>query len=94
MRKFYVALLLLFSCFFKSYAQNVSSYTFSQSNGAYSAITGGTLIKNTSTTSIDDDTYTNLDIGFTFSYAGVSSTGGRELQAVQKSLRDNADVAL
>jgi len=28
------------------------------------------------------------------SYAGVSSTGGRELQAVQKSLRDNADVAL
>jgi peptidyl-prolyl cis-trans isomerase D len=28
------------------------------------------------------------------SYAGVSSTGGRELQAVQKSLRESADIKL
>ncbi len=52
----------------------VASYTFSQSSGTYTPITGGTLIKNTGTTSIDDDVYTNLDIGFTFNYNGTDYT--------------------
>jgi len=74
MRKIYSLLLVGLLAAFSGYAQNVSSYAFSSnSSGSYSPITGGTLIKNTSTTSIDDDVYNNLDIGFTFSYAGTST---------------------
>jgi hypothetical protein len=52
----------------------VSTYVFSQSNGVYTPITGGTVLQNTGTTSIDDDTYPNLDIGFTFNYTDVNYT--------------------
>jgi hypothetical protein len=52
----------------------VSAYAFTQSNEVYTPITGGILLQNTGTASIDDDTYPNLDIGFTFNYADVNYT--------------------
>ena len=53
----------------------VSAYTFSQTSGTYTPITGGTLIQSTSTTaSIDDNVYTALNIGFNFNYAGTDYT--------------------
>jgi len=52
----------------------VNAYAFTQSNGVYTPITGGTVLQNTGTTSIDEETYPNLDIGFTFNYADVNYT--------------------
>lgn len=46
----------------------VTSYTFSQSSGTYTPITGGTTLgMNTN----DDDNFNNLPIGFYFFYKGV-----------------------
>lgn len=56
-------------------SSQVSDYTFVQSSGVYTPITGGTLLQSTSTTSsIDDDNFLNLDIGFNFVYTGVTYT--------------------
>lgn len=56
-------------------SSQVSDYTFAQSSGVYTPITGGTLLQSTSTTSsIDDDNFLNLDIGFNFVYSGVTYT--------------------
>ncbi|MCW3103351.1 MAG: hypothetical protein JWO09_1791 [Bacteroidetes bacterium] len=64
---------LLLMCFLlgaASFAQ-VSTYTFSSSAGTYTPITGGTVI--TSGTS-DDNTFGAMNIGFPFTYNGVSYT--------------------
>jgi hypothetical protein len=52
----------------------VSEYAFAQSGGVYTPITGGTLLQSTTSTSIDDNTYLDLDIGFSFAYAGTNYT--------------------
>jgi hypothetical protein len=54
----------------------VSSYTFSQSAGTYAAITGGTVYNSgTSTAYIGTvQGWSNLDIGFTFTYNGSANT--------------------
>lgn len=57
-------LIALFSFFYSAQAQ-VSAYTFSQNNTAYSAITGGTVH---GTGTIDDNNYNNIALGFTFTY--------------------------
>jgi hypothetical protein len=49
----------------------VSTYTFTQASGTYSAISGGTTL---GTTSNDDEIWGNLSIGFTFSFNGVAYT--------------------
>ncbi|PKP16757.1 MAG: hypothetical protein CVU07_05875, partial [Bacteroidetes bacterium HGW-Bacteroidetes-23] len=55
-----------------STAQVATTYTFSQSSGSYSEISGGTLVEaqtsNTGATSLDDNTYTLAagTIPFTF----------------------------
>ncbi len=53
------------------FAQTVSTYSFSQSSGTYSEITGGTSYASNSTTTIDAEVYGNLPIGFTFKYNGT-----------------------
>lgn len=54
-----------------SFAQ-VSSYTFAQSNGTYTPITGGTLHG----TAVDDNNY-NFTLPFTFTYNGTGYTVAR-----------------
>ena len=49
----------------------VSSYTFSQSAGAYVAIGAGTVLGDTTN---DDDTFNGLNIGFTFYFNGTPYT--------------------
>lgn len=53
-----------------SYGQ-VSSYSFSQSTGTYTAITGGTVFSSTVATTFDSEVWGNLPIGFTFNYNGT-----------------------
>uniref|UniRef100_UPI00054EF91B GEVED domain-containing protein n=1 Tax=Flavobacterium filum TaxID=370974 RepID=UPI00054EF91B len=50
----------------------VANYTFSQTTGTYTPITGGTNNASTTTAAIDDNVYSNLPIGFTFSYNGLN----------------------
>ncbi len=58
----------------RMYAQ-VSAYSFTQSSGTYTPITGGTLIQSPSTTaSLDENVFNALPIGFTFNYAGTNYT--------------------
>ena len=53
-------------------AQTVAGgYAFSQQTGTYTEITGGTVL---GSGEIDDNSYTNQAIGFTFVYNGVSYT--------------------
>ncbi len=50
----------------------VSGYTFAQTSGAYTEITGGTL--HGSGTTVDDNNYNAVNIGFTFTYDGANYT--------------------
>lgn len=52
----------------------VSAYTFSQSSGTYTPITGGTVVVAASATGADDFVYTAQPIGFTFNYNGTNYT--------------------
>lgn len=54
-----------------SKAQSAASYIFSQSNGSYSAVSGGTTIFSGSW---DDNTSNSRSIGFTFRYCGTNYT--------------------
>jgi hypothetical protein len=67
-----VAFLLLGTA--NTWSQNVSSYTFSSSSGSYTPIVGGTNYPSTTGGVLDDNSYSNLSIGFTFSYAGTNYT--------------------
>jgi len=51
--------------------QTVSVYTFSQSSGTFTAITGGTVL---GTGAFDDNVYANNPIGFTFLFRNVAYT--------------------
>lgn len=51
-----------------SSAQVATNYTFSQTNGTFSAITGGTVVGGPMD---DDNAYGNLEIGFQFKYNGA-----------------------
>lgn len=64
-------LVTVLNFYFRSEAQ-VSSYTFSQSSGTYTPITGGTVIA--SGAAVDDDNYNALPIGFNFNYNGTVYT--------------------
>jgi hypothetical protein len=68
MRQIYM---LLFFCGISLMAQSqtASQYTFSQSTGTYSPITGTTIWS-----TWDDNTITGLPIGFTFNYCGINYT--------------------
>ncbi|MCX6303729.1 MAG: choice-of-anchor J domain-containing protein [Bacteroidetes bacterium] len=68
MRKLFTLLIALMLWAGSSWAQ-VSAYSFAQSSGTYTAITG-----TASTASGDDGTQSSLPIGFTFTYNGVSHT--------------------
>jgi len=81
MKKNYFLVALFFCLFQLSHGQNLSQYTFSQSNSTYTAITGGTMLG--STTSDDQRfldpavpvgaanfTGVGLPIGFNFTYNG------------------------
>lgn len=50
----------------------VSTYSFSQFGGTYTPITGGTV--HGTGTSVDDNNYNAVNIGFTFNYDGVAYT--------------------
>ena len=53
----------------------VSGYSFAQSSGTYTAITGGTVAaSSTVATTLDFASFSNLPIGFTFNYNGVNYT--------------------
>jgi hypothetical protein len=52
----------------------VANYTFSQSVGTYSAISGGTAITPSGTTYFDDNSYGSLNIGFNFNWRGTVFT--------------------
>ncbi|MBK7525180.1 MAG: hypothetical protein IPI53_13810 [Saprospiraceae bacterium] len=49
----------------------VANYSFSQSTGTYTPITGGTVFSSTLSTTLDSEVYGNLPIGFTFNYNGT-----------------------
>jgi subtilisin-like proprotein convertase family protein len=83
MRKIYIALLSLFTLFFfstKSSGQ-VSTYIFSQTSGAYTPITGGTVVAtataNAGAAALDDVNFTlpAATIPFTFTFNGIGYTG-------------------
>jgi subtilisin-like proprotein convertase family protein len=61
----------------------VSSYTFSSSNGTYTPITGGTVL---GTPSNDDQSFNNNPLGFTFFYNGVAYTNA--------SIQSNGFIAM
>jgi hypothetical protein len=68
----FILTFLLYSLFS---AGQVSSYTFSQSSGTYTPITGGTIVAaSNTTTTLDSEVYSALPIGFTFSYNGIDYT--------------------
>ncbi|MBA5793624.1 T9SS type A sorting domain-containing protein [Flavobacterium sp. xlx-214] len=75
MRKIYLLLLALLLSI-KVFSQ-VNLYTFSQSNGTYQEITGGTVLAsptgNTSTTSVDTGNW-NVTIPFSFNFNGTNHT--------------------
>ncbi len=52
-------------------AQVTTTYGFSQSNGTYAPIVGGTVL---GTGAMDDNNYTNLSIGFPFVFNGISQS--------------------
>ncbi|MEI6312383.1 MAG: fibronectin type III domain-containing protein [Bacteroidota bacterium] len=51
----------------------VANYSFSQTTGTYTPITGGTLLSAVSVSN-DDNTYAAVPIGFTFNYNGTNYT--------------------
>jgi len=70
-----VKLLCLGMFFVASFANSqVANYTFSQSNGTYTAITGATGATNAATTWDDGVTANNIPIGFTFTFNGANYT--------------------
>ncbi|MER3470004.1 MAG: hypothetical protein C4330_01385 [Chitinophagaceae bacterium] len=74
MRKFYARIFTLFVFVIAAAvvnAQTVSQYVFSQSNGTYTPITGGTVISSSAT---DDDNSYAVTLPFPFTFAGVSYT--------------------
>jgi len=52
-------------------SQTVALYSFSQSSGTFTAITGGTVL---GTGTFDDNTYANNPIGFTFAFRNINYT--------------------
>ena len=71
MKKVYLLLLtVLFAAI--SHAQ-VANYTFASSAGTYTAISGGTLLSGVGVSN-DDNTYSGVPIGFSFTYNAVSYT--------------------
>ena len=70
-----VVLVLMSLIFLKSLTAQVTSYSFTEDLTTYSPITGGTVYNSgNGANRIDDQTYTNLPIGFTFNYNGVDYT--------------------
>lgn len=72
-----VFLLILFIGFSMNSFAQISGYTFSQSAGAYTEITGTLFDSSTSTsglTSLDDVVYLSRAIGFDFAFNGVTYT--------------------
>lgn len=76
-------LLLAFGAFITcapAFAQVATAYSFAQSTGTYTPITGGTLLVNQTTTttsnagSLDDGTTYTVPIPFTFTFDGVGYT--------------------
>ncbi len=75
--KNFTKLLLLLGVIIHStivWGQNVSTYSFSSSSGSYSPIVGGTNLPSTTGSAIDDNSYGNISIGFTFTYGGLNFT--------------------
>ncbi|RZJ65946.1 MAG: T9SS type A sorting domain-containing protein [Flavobacterium sp.] len=73
MKKLYLLLLAIFFVW-QGNAQLVSSYTFSQSSGTYTPITGGVNIPSTAAAGSDDGVTTAAPIGFSFTYNGTAYT--------------------
>ena len=61
----------------------VSKYTFSQYNGDYTELSGGTVYGNESN---DEESFNAVDLGFTFNYNGTNYT--------QISIQTNGFIAL
>jgi len=82
--------LLLFCAFILSgiigFGQTIAQYTFSQSVGTYTAISGGTAITPTGGTYFDDYSYGPLNIGFNFTWRGTVFT--------QFGLNENGFISL
>lgn len=65
------AVFVLFGVGMNAKGQNVSTYSFAQTSGTYTAISGGTTVL---AGSIDDNVSSLTNIGFTFTYHGVAYT--------------------
>ncbi|MBK7174597.1 MAG: carboxypeptidase regulatory-like domain-containing protein [Bacteroidales bacterium] len=70
MKKLLTVLFLVVIASWSSFGQ-VSAYGFGQGTAAYTPVTGGTVL---GTSSVDDTSYPNQPIGFTFIYNGISYT--------------------
>jgi hypothetical protein len=81
MKKITLILFALFTCW--QINAQVSSYSFSQSTGTYTEITGGTVL---GTATNDDTSFNAQTIGFSFVYNGVTYT--------QFSVNSNGFIAL
>ena len=75
MKKITLGLILFMACISTGYSQ-VASYTFSQSNDAFSEITGGTVVgtptANTVAGSLDSYVTSALSLPFSFTYNSIS----------------------
>ena len=70
----WMSLCLMFLMGTTAFAQ-VSGYTFTQSSGTYTPISGGTVVAATNVaTTLDSEVYSALPIGFTFDFNGVPYT--------------------
>ncbi|MFZ9028070.1 MAG: HYR domain-containing protein, partial [Crocinitomicaceae bacterium] len=68
-------LLMMMLIFIKTMFAQVSNYSFSEDLITYTEISGGTVYNSGNGPSrIDDQTYNNLPIGFTFNYDGIDYT--------------------
>ncbi|HOW30471.1 MAG TPA: Ig-like domain-containing protein, partial [Bacteroidales bacterium] len=71
MRKSLLLLFLVAFCTWSSFGAVATSYQFAQGTAAYTPITGGTLL---GSGTIDDTSYPNNPIGFTFNFNGTNYT--------------------
>ncbi len=71
-----IAVFALFICLLSAHdirAQGVAGYTFTPSNGTFTALSGATVLT-TNLGDADDGRYTTVPIGFTFKYDGTNYT--------------------
>ncbi len=78
-----LSIIILSGSYIFAQTSPVANYTFSQSEGTYTEISGGTVH---GTEANDDESFNAIDLGFTFNYNGVDYT--------QASIQANGYIAM